>query len=171
MAAEENANKEEEQKKSKAPLFIGIGAGILIGAVVAGLLVYNLVDKNDSSGGDSTTIESNIAASTADAATSTKSKITNLGDINANLRNSRGVKLQMEVQLESKESVVAVIDERKPQLIDKIISLSRNQTSESLDGMDGKMTFSDEIHMHVNSILEPQKVDRVYFTKFIVTGN
>ena len=95
--------------------------------------------------------------------------ITPIGTFTVNLKDPTGArKLQMDISVESKNETAATLGSKNAELQNTILLLSSEYTVAMLDGMDGKMALKDEIEIRINKILDPNRVERVYFTKFIV---
>jgi|GEM_PF-911415 len=98
------------------------------------------------------------------------SDVKSVGSFTVNLRDSGGGRLLlMEISLEvpgakAQESVV----KKEAQLRDAIIVLASDYTYLELDGLEGKMRLKDEVLKRSNAVLAPEKVERVYFTNFVI---
>jgi flagellar FliL protein len=57
---------------------------------------------------------------------------------------------------------------KEAQLRDAIIVLASDYTYLELDGLEGKMRLKDEVLKRSNAVLAPEKVERVYFTNFVI---
>ena len=163
--AEEKAEapvQEETKRSSGVMLLFG---GLLVGAIVAGLAVYFLLGSGDSTDDVESDVQEDDAGTLAG-----NTSIKKLEDFNVNLRDPAGAKkLQMVISLEVKPTVAKKMEQ--PEIIDSIrdtiIMFTSEFTVENLDGLDGKMGLRDGIELRINTVLSPQKVERVYFTKFI----
>ena len=164
MAEEKAEAPVQEEKKRSSGLMLLLG-GLLVGALVAGGIVYMML------GGDAEKSDSETDVQEEDVATlAGNTSIKKLEDFNVNLRDPAGAKkLQMVISLEVKPTVAKLME--KPEIIDSIrdtiIMFASEFTVENLDGLDGKMGLRDGIELRINTVLSPQKVERVYFTKFI----
>lgn len=86
-----------------------------------------------------------------------------------NLRGSSGgrvLRLEVQVEVES-EDEMAILD-GTPAMQDAIISLASDYSFAELEGIDGKMHFRDELLGRLNRVLDGPRVQRVYFTEFVV---
>ena len=98
------------------------------------------------------------------------SDVKSVGSFTVNLRDSGGGRLLlMEISLEvpgnkAQEAVV----KKEAQLRDAIIVLASDYTYLELDGLEGKMRLKDEVLKRSNAVLAPEKVERVYFTNFVI---
>jgi len=97
-------------------------------------------------------------------------KVTDLGKFTVNLRDSANTQrvLQLQVQVESELETAVKVEERMPQLRDSVILLASDYSYSELEGMDGKLRLRDEIQARINSVLDPDNVERVYYTAFVV---
>ena len=87
-----------------------------------------------------------------------------------NLAGSRGGKLariNMELEINNSE-VQEEIEKRKPQLRDIIIIMLSSKTYAQISTREGKEQLRDEIKDTVNPFLTKGKIERVYFTEFIL---
>ena len=92
-----------------------------------------------------------------------------LGEFNVNLKDPSTLRiLQMYIVLECDNSVRSVVESKQAQLQDAIIMLASEYTVGALSGMEGKIALRDEIQLRINAILGKSRVERVYFTKFII---
>jgi len=103
------------------------------------------------------------------AAAEANSAVTSLGSFTVNLRDSAGGRLlQMDISVEADSAATAAIPARQAQIRDATIMLASDYSYLELEGLDGKMRLRDEIQRRINAVLQPMKVDRVYFTSFVV---
>jgi len=95
--------------------------------------------------------------------------ILSLGEMLVNLRgNGGGRLLRMEVQVEGSTEAIARCDGRQAQVRDAILTVASDYSWAELEGTHGKMRLHDEILGRINGILRPDRVERVYFTRFVV---
>jgi flagellar FliL protein len=95
--------------------------------------------------------------------------ILSLGEMSINLRGGGGGRLlRIEVQVEGNAEAVAKCEERQSQLRDAILTVASDYNWTDLEGSAGKMRLHDEFLVRINSILRPERVERVYFTQFVV---
>ena len=86
-----------------------------------------------------------------------------------NLRGSGGGRvLRLQVQLEVERLDATPIEESKPRLRDAVLSLASDYTFTEMEGIDGKMHFRDELLGRLNRMLDGPRVQRIYFTEFVV---
>src|SRR5690606_9351791 len=87
-----------------------------------------------------------------------------------NLAGSRGgklAKITMELEVSSAD-VMGEIDRRKPQIRDIIIILLSSKNYEQVSSREGKDFLREEIRDRVNSFLTKGKINKVYFTEFLL---
>jgi flagellar FliL protein len=95
--------------------------------------------------------------------------ILSLGEMSVNLRGGGGGRLlRIEVQVEGNTTAIAKCEERQSQLRDAMLTVASDYSWTDLEGSAGKMRLHDEFLVRINSILRPDRVERVYFTQFVV---
>jgi flagellar FliL protein len=95
--------------------------------------------------------------------------ITSVGSFTVNLRGSGGGRvLRIEVAVESTAGHAKTLEARAAQIRDSIITAVSDYTWPELEGADGKVRLRDELLVRVNGITEPARVQRLYFTQFVV---
>ena len=95
--------------------------------------------------------------------------ITSVGSFTVNLRGSGGGRvLRIEVAVESTAGHANTLTARSAQIRDSIITAVSDYTWPELEGADGKVRLRDELLVRVNGITEPARVQRLYFTQFVV---
>ncbi|MFH1466321.1 MAG: flagellar basal body-associated FliL family protein [Pseudomonadota bacterium] len=95
--------------------------------------------------------------------------IFSLGELSVNLRGSGGGRmLRIEVQVEGSAAAVAACGERQSQIRDAMLTVASDYSWGELEGSNGKMRLHDEFLVRINGILKPERVERVYFTQFVV---
>ncbi len=95
--------------------------------------------------------------------------ILSLGELHVNLRGGGGGRLlRIEVQIEGSAAAVAKAEARQSQLRDAILTVASDYSWSELEGSHGKMRLHDEFLVRINGILRPDRVERVYFTQFVV---
>jgi len=164
MADDENDDLEEEEEQSSGPGKLVLALGALLLLIVGGgggVLITNL------RGGD--TVAETSEATNTDGSTVPDTIITDLGTFSVNLRDAgAGRILQMKISIETGKELSTRVEGRKPQLRDTVLMLASDYTYQELNGIDGRMSFRDEIHAELNAVLTPDVVERVYFTDFVV---
>jgi flagellar basal body-associated protein FliL len=95
--------------------------------------------------------------------------ILSLGEMHINLRGGGGGRLlRIEIQVEGSADAVAKCEARQSQLRDAILTVASDYSWAELEGSSGKMRLHDEFLVRINGILRPERVERVYFTQFVV---
>jgi hypothetical protein len=90
-----------------------------------------------------------------------------LGEIQVQLSGSDGApNLVMEIAVEGGADPITNVEARQYQVRDMILMIASGYTRTELEGLDGKLRLRDEIHLGLNAILSPYKIDRVYYTRF-----
>ncbi len=108
-------------------------------------------------------------AGAAKAALPGEAVITSVGSFTVNLRGSGGGRvLRLEVAVESSGAHAKALEARAAQIRDSIITAVSDYTWPELEGADGKVRLRDELLVRVNGITEPARVQRLYFTQFVV---
>ena len=168
--AEENEMVVEEAKSSNMPMIL-VGVLTLVIGAVGGLFASDFMsddaanDETASSAAESAVTASDGTVSVADATT----VVTPLGDFSINLKEAATLRiLQMSISVECESSVEATVLEKTPQIRNAILMFTSEYTVNSLTGLEGKMDLRDEIQLRINAIIKPHRVERVYFTKFII---
>ena len=168
--AEENEMVVEEAKSSNMPMIL-VGVLTLVIGAVGGLFASDFMsddaanDETASSATESAVTASDGTVSVADATT----VVTPLGDFSINLKEAATLRiLQMSISVECESSVDATVLEKTPQIRNAILMFTSEYTVNSLTGLEGKMDLRDEIQLRINAIIKPHRVERVYFTKFII---
>ena len=168
MADDETIEEEIEVGKSSGKglaIIIGIVALLLgAGGGVAGALLL----KGNEPPPAAALPEAEVTAQ-AEVTSREATEVIGLGSFTVNLRDSAGGRLlQMDVSVEGEPVVAELVEDREAQVRDAILMLASDYTYIELEGMDGKLRLRDEIHRRVNSVVDPERITRVYFTSFVV---
>lgn len=92
-----------------------------------------------------------------------------LGEFSLNLKDPSTMRiLQMSIVVECESDALVEIEKRHAQIRDVVIMFTSEYTVPSLAGLEGKMNLRDEVLMRINAIMKPHRVERIYFTKFII---
>lgn len=92
-----------------------------------------------------------------------------LGKFTLNLRGGGGGRtLRMQVQVATKARYQYDLEEKTPALRDAILTLSSDYTWGDVEGFDGKQRLKDDLLAAVLREVDPEAVDRIYFTEFAV---
>ncbi|GAB6137646.1 flagellar basal body-associated FliL family protein [Halanaerobaculum tunisiense] len=93
---------------------------------------------------------------------------TNLDQFLVNLADGREyVKMNISFEVSNQETVTE-IEERKPQVRDRIISILRTKNHQQITSNQGTRKLRTEVMEQVNQILLKGKITNVFFTEFIV---
>lgn len=170
--ADEEKEVAVEQPQGNSMLKILIGAVILIVGVVGGLFAADFIaDDKGTESAAAVGVDGATEAVTAGPVNmeSVDTTVVSVGDFNINLNDSNnGSILQLEVFVECEPSATTRLESKKVQISDAIVMFTSEYTAESLSGMEGKMDLRDEILLRINAIMKPQRVERVYFKKFLI---
>lgn len=86
-----------------------------------------------------------------------------------NLRGGGGGRtLRMAVQLQSTARHQFDLQDAHPALRDAVLTLASDYTYGDVEGFDGKQRLKDDLLAAVTRVVEPEMVDRIYFTEFQV---
>jgi flagellar FliL protein len=154
----------EEQKKSKLPMILGA-----ITLIIITWAITFFVPKLTGDGEDEATTAARAASTPTAAGPAATLVVVSLEEFAVNLRESGGGRvLQMTVQVEATPILEATILGRKAQIRDAVLLLASDYSYTELEGMEGKMRLRDEVLVRINGVLTPDRVERVYFTQFLV---
>jgi flagellar FliL protein len=160
---EENEGEEQapEKKKGSALKLIIIGVVILIVLGGAGVAAYFFF------------IKSNVPADGKKPVEQTKTQISVFWPMDpfiVNLIDNEGERyLKVVMQLElSDQQAIEELNFAKPKLRDSILDLLSAKTYKEMMDSIGKQRLRDEIVMRANVYLTKGKVNKVYFTEFII---
>lgn len=169
--------KETEKKKKKAPgwikyLLIGlIAVALLAAAGVAGFmlnssdLLGNLRKKKEtsSSGVNSSGESSGAIAFQVGPMLDIDSFIVNILDEEGTHYLKAAITLELD-----KPGTLTEINQRMPQIRDKILLQVGNKTFRELADLEGKMQLRAELVSSLNQIIETGEVKKIFFTDFVV---
>lgn len=168
--AEEKETVAEEPKSSNMPMILVAVLTLVIGAV-GGLFASDFmsddaqVEDATESAADAVVSETDGTVSVDDAGT----VVVPLGDFSINLKEASTLRiLQMSISVECETSVEKKVGEKTAEVRNAILMFTSEYTVNSLTGLEGKMDLRDEIQLRINAIIKPHRVERVYFTKFII---
>ena len=159
-------------KRNLLPILLGVG-GLLLGVAGGGVGVYLAVGGSD--GGSASASDEagadgggDIDAKIPDLMGS--SEVISLNPpFEVNLRDSAGGRmLMMELAVEASGDAVSLVEDREARIRDAVLILASDYSFAELEGLEGKLRLRDEIQRRINIILEDEKVERVYFTAFLV---
>ena len=162
--AEENEEIVEASGRGSQSVILASLLTLVLGAV-GGIFAADFINEDDGAAGGEEVTEDSTDSLVVNAETTTYE----LGDFSINLKDPSTMRiLQMTIVLECDTASLPKLEEQTPQLRDAVLMFTSEYTVSSLAGMEGKMNLRDEILMRVNAILKPQRVERIYFTKFII---
>lgn len=180
--ADENAAQQEpsaaapvaEVKKEKPILFIVLAVFNMLIVAGVGVMLYLGKKKDMARPTIDDVVEGEHKAQVEDE--KKKEEESFIGDVIpmetflVNLAGSRGNKLakvNLELEVENLK-VQEEIEKRKPQIRDIIIIILSSKTYEDVTKKDGKEALREEIRDTINSFLTKGRIQRVFFTEFIV---
>ena len=76
--------------------------------------------------------------------------------------------LSVGIRLEIDAALADTMHVRKDGIRDAVLLLASDYSYTELEGMDGKLRLRDDVHAGINRVLAPDRVERVYFTQFLV---
>jgi flagellar FliL protein len=168
--AEDKEMVTEEPKSSNMPMIL-VGVLTLVIGAVGGLFASDFMG-DDAESTEVTESAAETVASETDGTVSVSDATTivvPLGEFSINLKEAATLRiLQMSISVECETSVEAQITEKTPEIRNAILMFTSEYTVNSLTGLEGKMDLRDEIQLRINAIIKPHRVERVYFTKFII---
>lgn len=99
-----------------------------------------------------------------------KSQIYSMGPKVVNLLDNNGERyLKVDIQLEvSNSECLADLEQLKPKVTDAVLMLLSSKNYKEIADYEGKQRLRDEIAMRLNSYLTRGRVQKVYFTEFII---
>ena len=181
MADDAKAAASPEGAKKKRPIGLIVGAAVGALALLGGGVGVGWVLKPaapaaaDPAAAPAEAAEGGAAppeaggAGGVEGAAAPLSEVVSLGRFTVNLRDSAGGRLlQMEISLEGDSAVAKIVADKEAQLRDSVLMLASDYTYAQLEGLDGRLQLRDEIHRRANAIVAPSKVNRVYFTEFVI---
>ena len=170
MADEELEEEEIAPKPSRLPLIIGVVVAFLAGGGAGfGASMFLGPSSADAAEGEGEEGAEGEEGEKPKASKNTARAIETLKTFTVNLRGAGGGRvLRMEVQVEVAEDDKETITEKVPVLRDAVLTLVSDYTYADLEGLDGKTRLRDELHARLNAVLDGPKVERVFFTQFVV---
>lgn len=172
MSAEEIEEVEDVPKKSKLPLILaGAAAFILGGGAGFGGSMAMSADPAEAAVVECEEGDEDCVPTEGEAAAPEPVRVVHsLGQFTVNLRGTGGGRvLRMEVQVETTDTALPVVEEHSAQLRDSVITLASDYSYADVEGLDGKTRLRDELLGRVNTLLPADgRVERIYFTDFVV---
>ncbi len=161
----EEVEVEWEGKKSKLPMILGALTFLILGGGAG------YAGASFAGGGDKTAAEGEEGEEGAaeDAPAEEERIVHSLGLFTINLRGTGGGRvLRMEVQVEAGTTAVATVENEHAKLRDSVITLVSDYSYAEVEGLDGKTRLRDELLTRMNAMLGKNRLERVYFTEFVV---
>ncbi len=170
--AEDNEMNPEEVKSSSMPMVL-VGVLTLVIGAVGGLFASDFMsddaEEETAEVSAAETVDGAQGSSGTVSVADANTVVAPLGDFSINLKEASTLRiLQMSISVECETSVEATITEKTPEIRNAILMFTSEYTVNSLTGLEGKMDLRDEIQLRINAIIKPHRVERVYFTKFII---
>ena len=162
---------EEEKKSSIVPMIL---VGVVCIALGAGGTFFAVGGSSESPANSET---SDVEGSTDESAAGASSGgaavpficTPPIGAYTINLRDPTGAhKLQMEIAVQVPCAQKKGIEDKQAEISHMINMLASDYTVTNLNGLNGRSQLKDEIHVRINKIMQPIKIDNVFFTKFII---
>ncbi|MCP4579109.1 MAG: flagellar basal body protein FliL [Deltaproteobacteria bacterium] len=151
---------------SKRTLMI-VGAVFLLLMLGTGVAFFVLWGKVSASKSKNIELLENVAESTLSTGRKTvfpmKTFVVNLADAGG----KRYLRLGMVLELDD-VALASEIEEKLPQVRDKILMLLPSKTFDDIKTFEGKMMLKKEIMNRLNSLLKEGKVNNLYFEEFVV---
>ncbi len=164
--ADESTETEEEASGGKGRL---IAAAAVVGALILGLGGGFAASSMMGGGEDAALNGLDEDAMAALEEASVERMVHPLEPFTLNLRGGGGGRmLRLEVHLEIAAADAEAITERDAVLRDAVLALASDQTYADLEGLDGKTYLRDELLRRLNAVLDGPRIERVYFTDFVV---
>jgi len=166
MADKETSADAGAEKKSKKMLIIIAAAVILLGG---GAAAFFLLKGDDSKAAATSAPEAAPVASTT-SATGAIGPMVEIEPFIINILDEEGTRyLKAAITLEANnELAVEEITQRMPQIRDAILLLVGNKTFSELADLQGKLQLRSELRERLNKILTGGRVQKIYFTEFVV---
>jgi flagellar protein FliL len=154
-----------EKKSSKKMLIIIIAAVVIL--LGGGAAAFFLLKGEDS---ESATASKPEAANTATVAKGAIGPMVEIEPFIINILDDEGTRyLKAAITLETdNDPVVEEINQRMPQIRDAILLLVGNKTFSELADLQGKLQLRSELRERLNKLLSGGRVQKIYFTEFVV---
>jgi flagellar FliL protein len=165
---EKKANDDKPVAKSRKKRLIIIGGiSVLIVAIAASVSVFLYLRSNS---GDSDAAEAGTEKKDASAGAKKTLAIYPLEPFIVNIHDGtelRYLKIKLEFEIAS-PTVKEEIDPFQAPIRDAILVLLSGKNLEDITGTDGKNKLRSEVMATVAKVVPPGKINRVYFTDFVV---
>jgi flagellar FliL protein len=170
MADQEEVKQEQPKSGGKKKfIFIGVGAVVLIAAVVGALWFFGVLGGGKAKPAEHGSTDPGEAAKPVDPAVvlptvALEPFVVNTADVDQN----RFLKVTVVVEL-SKADMVPQLEKRKDKVKDAIITLISSKTVVQVRDSKGKLKLKQEITLRLNEILGTNAVSDILFTEFIIS--
>lgn len=167
MADKETSTESGADKKSKKMLIIIIAAAVIL--LGGGAAAFFLLKGDDPKAAAPQAPETAPPA-TAPGVAGAIGPMVEIEPFIINILDEEGTRyLKAAITLEANnEPVVEEITQRMPQIRDAILLLVGNKTFGELADLQGKLQLRSEIRERLNKILTGGRVQKIYFTEFVV---
>lgn len=167
MADKDISTEAGANKKSKKMLIIIIAAAVIL--LGGGAAAFFLL-KGDDPKPAATQAPETAPTTTAPGTAGTIGPMVEIEPFIINILDEEGTRyLKAAITLEANnEPVVEEITQRMPQIRDAILLLVGNKTFGELADLQGKLQLRSEIRERLNKILKSGRVQKIYFTEFVV---
>jgi flagellar protein FliL len=164
------ADEEEDGFEAPPPSKLPVVLGVIAAAILGGAGVAFLMGGADDAAAETKAAEAAEGGEEEPGELGGNERIVfSLESFNVNLRGAGGGRvLRMEVQLEIRQKDEQHIQRAVPRLRDGVLTLASDYTFADLEGLDGKTRLRDEMHGRLNKLLDYGRIERVYFTEFVV---
>jgi flagellar basal body-associated protein FliL len=159
---------EEEKKSSIVPMIL---VGVVCVVLGAGGTFFAVGGASETPGSNETSDVDGGTNGTAGSGSTVPPEICTppIGAYTINLRDPTGAhKLQMEISIQVPCGSKKNIEDKQAEISHMINMLASDYTVTNLNGLNGRSQLKDEIHVRINKIMQPVKIDNVFFTKFII---
>jgi flagellar FliL protein len=163
MAKKPAADGFQAEGGSKKKLIIIIAAVVLLAVIGGGAAFFLLGNKEAKPSPEAEAAAMAAKAKSVGPMVNINSFIVNILDDEENRYLKAAITLEVDSQV-----TVDEINARLPQMQDAILLLIGNKTFSELRDMQGKMQLRAELLNRINEILTKGKVNRIYFTDFVV---
>jgi flagellar FliL protein len=163
MAKKPAADGFQAEGGSKKKLIIIIAAVVLLAVIGGGAAFFLMGNKEAKPSPEAEAAAMAAKAKNVGPMVNINSFIVNILDDEENRYLKAAITLEVDSQV-----TVDEINARLPQMQDAILLLIGNKTFSELRDMQGKMQLRAELLNRINEILTKGKVNRIYFTDFVV---
>lgn len=168
----------EEKKSGGKGLMIVLVVLIVVLLIAVGGLAYFMLTKEDAPADGAANQEAVVKKAAKDGGMTFKA---NIDDLVLNITNSRGREKLMKLSFAVKSTeptIMAIVEEFKPEIIDRVISQISARSSEELLTVGGKALLKEELIDDINSVINDatstnaevgkDNVKQLYFTTFVI---